>query len=110
MRRIFARALMTLGVLAALSTNTASGETARHGSGTALAVTWEDGTLLLRDGEGFPLVVIGANAVIRTAKGARIALKDIRPGDRVEYHVERWAGMSLATGVRVVSPYTAEVR
>jgi hypothetical protein len=110
MRRIFAGALMTLGVLAVMSANTASGEAERPRAGMALAVTWEDGTLLLRDAEGFPLVVIGPNAVIKNAKGAPMALKDIRFGDRVEYSVERWAGMSLATAVRVVSPYTAKAR
>ena len=77
MRRIFTGLLMTFGVLAAIPVNTASGDADRPRTGTAVAVTWEDGTLLLRDAEGFPLVVIGPNAPITNAKGAPMALKDI---------------------------------
>ena len=110
MRRIVSAALLTLGVLSAMPANPARSEAARPKTATAMAVTWEDGTLLLRDAEGFPLVVIGPGARIRNAKGAPIALRDIRSGDRVEYRIERWGGMSLATGVRVVAPYSASAK
>jgi hypothetical protein len=109
MRHIFTAGLMALGALA-VPLSVADGEPARPRTGVAVTATWEDGTLLLRDAETFPLLVIGPNVTIQDAKGVPLALRDIRPGDRVEYGAERWAGMSFATAVRVVKPYRAEAR
>ena len=73
-------------------------------SGVAVAVGWEEGTLLLQNSRGFPLVVVDSAAAISDARGATLTLAEIQPGDHVEYSAESWGSMSLATTLRVTSP------
>jgi hypothetical protein len=74
--------------------------------GVAVAVGSDDGTLLLRRADAFPVIVVGHGTVISDSRGRALLLSDVRPGDRVQYVVEKWAGMSLARYLRV-TPTTA---
>ena len=74
-------------------------------SGVAVAVGWEEGTLLVQNSQSFSLLVMDAAAVISDSQGAALTLAEIRPGDHVTYTVETWAGMSIAIAVQVTSPH-----
>ena len=74
---------------------------------TVVAATWEDGSLLLRADADFSILVIGAETVVRDVSGRVAKLGHLRPGDRVEYSNERWAGMAIASDVRVVTAAAA---
>ena len=73
--------------------------------GTVVAATWQDGTLLVRTPDRFPLLAAGT-ADIRDPQNRVVGLANLRAGDRVDYNHQTWAGMSIATTVRV-APHVA---
>lgn len=99
--------VLGLGLLASgLGGATAQEATRAREVGVALGVGSEEGMLLLKRADAFPVIVVGYGTVIRDSRGRTLQLNDVRLGDRVEYVVEKWAGMSLARYVRV-TPTTA---
>ena len=77
---------------------------------TVVAATWEDGSLLLRTDADFSVLVIRSETLVRDVRGRVAKLEHLRPGDRVEYSNERWAGMAFASHVRVVATSAARAR
>ena len=78
--------------------------------GVAVSVGWEQHTLLLRNDDGFQLVVIDADATIKGAGLGAMTFTDIRPGDRVDYAVSDFAGMAIADTLHVTPNRRVELR
>ena len=70
-------------------------------SGLVIAVGGEEGSLLLQNGNDVRLLVVDSTTVIRDSHGTPLPLTGIRPGERVDYRAESWAGMSIARAIRV---------
>src|SRR5262249_7195607 len=62
----------------------------------------------LENTEGYQLVAIDPMAEIRGAGQTPMTLSDIRPGDRVDYEVATWAGMSISDFAYVTPAGRAE--
>jgi hypothetical protein len=71
------------------------------GWGIVQAVGSEDKNLLLQTRDRFALVILNADATIRDARGARMALRDVSRGCDVEYVGEIWNGMTFTSSLRV---------
>jgi hypothetical protein len=96
---------------AALVPGEAGGEAPRlAGTGVAIAVTTDESGLLLDVVDGFRLIVVASDTLVRDPQGVPLTLGEIRYGDRVEYFADSWGGMSLARTVRVLWPVVAEAR
>jgi hypothetical protein len=76
--------------------------------GKVVATNVEESTLLLENTRGYQLVAIDPWAEIRGAGQAPMTLSDIRPGDRVDYEVATWAGMSVSDFAYVTPALRAE--
>lgn len=87
-------------------TSTLADERANWGKVVATSV--EDSTLLLENAQGYQLVAIDSWAEIRGAGQVPMTLSDIRPGDRVDYEVATWAGMSVSEFAYVTPARRAE--
>ena len=105
------RQMMTTVTVALMlvASSVAAQPTMRHVA-TVVAATWEDGSLLLQTNADFSVLVIGSETVVRDLSGRVAKLGHLRPGDRVEYSNERWAGMAFASHVRVVATSAARAR
>ncbi|MBI3636797.1 MAG: hypothetical protein HY216_11415 [Candidatus Rokubacteria bacterium] len=78
--------------------------------GVAVSVGWEQNTLLLRNDEGFQLIVVDTDATIQSAGLGAMTFTDVQPGDRVDYAVSDWAGMAIADTLHVTPNRRAEAR
>jgi hypothetical protein len=76
--------------------------------GKVVATNVEESTLLLENAQGYQLVAIDPWAEIRGAGQTPMTLSDIRPGDRMDYEVATWAGMSISEFAYVTPAVRAE--
>jgi hypothetical protein len=67
-----------------------------------VAVDPNEGTLLLEGGDDFFVLVVDYTATIRGEQGETLSLREVVPGDRVEYHVESFGSVQVATDLRVI--------
>ncbi len=70
-------------------------------SGVIVAVSTDDNTLLVDTPQGFQLLAVDPAADIQAGATTGMRLGEIRPGDRVQYSADRWAGMVIATSLRL---------
>ena len=71
--------------------------------GVVLSVSWQQSALLLQTAEGFSLVAVDPAAKIDDAVGAVHTLRDLHPGDVIEYHGESFGGILIVDKLRVIS-------
>ncbi len=71
--------------------------------GVVLSVSWQQSALLLQTAEGFSLVAVDPAAKIDDPVGAIHTLRDLQPGDVIEYHGESFGGILIVDQLRVIS-------
>jgi hypothetical protein len=104
---LMALAGMALGIQPA---HAAADERAEWGVAVSVGADSGSATLLMRNDDGYHLVVVDAEASIVGAGLGAMTLTDIRPGDRIDYAVSTWAGADIAEALHVTPRRQAEVR
>jgi hypothetical protein len=70
--------------------------------GTVVSTNWEDGLLILENGDEYRYLAVDIAAPIQNDHGTALTLRDIRPGDTVQYNFEIFNRLWIATEIRVI--------
>lgn len=101
MRQNFFAAICLMSALSAAPSAALDNSNASFGWGVVQAVGWEDNNLLLQKRDRLSLIILNADATIRDARGAPMALRHVLRGCTVEYVGETWKGMTFISSLRV---------
>jgi hypothetical protein len=108
-RQFFFVAICLMSTVAAVPTAALDNSQTTFGWGIVQAVGWEENNLLLRKRDLFALVILNADATIRDARGAPVALRHVLRGCAVEYVGEPWKGITFTSSLRLsCDPFVTE--
>lgn len=71
--------------------------------GSVVSTNWEEGLLILENGDEYRYLAVDIAAPIQDDHGTALTLRDIRPGDTVQYDFEIFKGLWIATEIRVIA-------